>query len=326
MSLPDPAEVKISIGRSRRPREIQIVCEGVRASFAPAALEPNADSGQRFAGQIAITQIAAFHRAGKHEKWWRNHLYLVYHAMVARRQPPKAPAGLVPAVLHDEGALQQALAELQALDPAIIAPIVENCGMPPLRRREASFEGLVSIIISQQVSTASADAIFARTRARFEPFEPAALIAATDLDLRQCGLSTTKVKTLRALAQAIAAGLDLSALALISAADAHASLIAIKGIGPWTADIFLMFCVGHTDIWPAGDLALQEAVKLALALDTRPAAQELVVIAERWRPYRAVAARLLWAYYRLAKEEARGKPRASLDLSAKTGNLRRSML
>jgi DNA-3-methyladenine glycosylase II len=247
--------------------------------------------------------------------------------MVSRRQSPKPRgAGLAPAVLLDEGALQQALAELQALDPALITPIVENCGMPPLRRREASFEGLVSIIISQQVSTASADAIFARTRARFEPFEPAALIAATDVDLRQCGLSTTKIKTLRALAQAISAGLDLSALSLMSAADAHASLVAIKGIGPWTADIFLMFCTGHADIWPAGDLALQEAVKLALALDIRPAAQELVAIAERWRPYRAVAARLLWAYYRLAKEDARGKPRESLDLSAKTGNVRRTTL
>jgi DNA-3-methyladenine glycosylase II len=225
--------------------------------------------------------------------------------MVSRRKhsPAKRPTPI--GIIDGEAALQHALAELQARDPVVITALLESCGVPPLRRREAGFEGLASIIIAQQVSTASANAIFARTRARFDPFDPAALLSATDADLRSCGLSAAKIGTLRAVAEAIAAGLDLSALAAASAADAHARLVAIKGIGPWTADIFLLSCLGHADAWPVGDLALQEAIKLALALDARPTANELMAIGERWRPYRAVAARLLWAHYRIAKETAR---------------------
>jgi DNA-3-methyladenine glycosylase II len=132
------------------------------------------------------------------------------------------------------------------------------------------------------------------------------LTTVSDLDLRNCGLSAAKVDTLRAVAAAIAGGLDLAALAISPATDAHECLIAIKGIGPWTADTYLLFC-GHPDVWPAADVALQEAVKIALALKTRPSAKELVAIAERWRPYRAIAARLFWAYYRMAKKELQAK-------------------
>ena len=130
---------------------------------------------------------------------------------------------------------------------------------------------------------------------------------ASDETLRACGLSTPKMKTLRAIADAMADGaLNLSALAETTAEEAHATLCAIHGIGPWTADIFLLFCLGHPDAWPAGDLALQEAARIALGLRNRPDAKRLEKIGQRWRPYRGVAARLLWAYYRVMKEGRAG--------------------
>ena len=112
------------------------------------------------------------------------------------------------------------------------------------------------------------------------------------------------MNALKALAEATANGLDLSALAALDAAAAHDALVAVKGVGPWTADLFLLFCLGHPDAFPAGDLALQEAARLALGLKQRPDARKLEQIAERWRPLRGVAARLLWAYYRGVKQRA----------------------
>ncbi len=175
-------------------------------------------------------------------------------------------------------------------------------GRPPLRRREPGFAGLAAIIVSQQVSTASASAIFGRLEARIVPLEAAQLAEATEHDLRACGLSTPKIRALRAAAAAIVEGaLDLAGLAALDAEDAHKALVTVKGVGPWTADIFLLFCLGHPDAFPAGDLALQEAAKLALNLKRRPDAARLERIAERWRPLRGVAARMLWAYYRGVK-------------------------
>ena len=98
-----------------------------------------------------------------------------------------------------------------------------------------------------------------------------------------------------------AGALDLAALADSSADEAHRALTALHGIGPWTADIYLLFCLGHPDAWPAGDLALQEAARLAFALRTRPTSREMGPLAEPWRPWRGVAARLLWSYYRAIK-------------------------
>jgi DNA-3-methyladenine glycosylase II len=95
--------------------------------------------------------------------------------------------------------------------------------------------------------------------------------------------------------------LALASLADIEADAAHAALTAVHGIGPWTADIYLLACLGHADAWPAGDLALQEAARLAFALPARPSAKEMVALAEIWRPHRAVAARVLWTYYRAVK-------------------------
>jgi DNA-3-methyladenine glycosylase II len=142
-------------------------------------------------------------------------------------------------------------------------------------------------------------------KAASSPSRPRPTSAAPDADLRAAGLSRAKIATLRGVAEALLSGtLDLQALAEAPDDVVHAELTALKGIGPWTADIYLMFCLGRADAWSPGDLALQLAVKDALQLDGRPRATEMVEIAEVWRPWRGVAARMLWAYYALRKAGA----------------------
>jgi DNA-3-methyladenine glycosylase II len=153
-------------------------------------------------------------------------------------------------------------------------------------------------VISQQVSTASAAAIHARVERRFPGLNGDHLLAADDETLRECGLSTPKMKTLRAIAAAARSGaVDFDSVATLEADAARSVLTAIHGVGPWTADIYLLFCLGHPDAWPAGDLALQEAARMALGLRSRPDPRKLEKIGERWRPARGVAARVLWAWY-----------------------------
>ena len=217
--------------------------------------------------------------------------------VAARRYHPGPP-------IANEAALAAALVGLQALDPETVGAMLAVGGPPPLRWREPGFAGLVAIIVSQQVSVASANAMVARLQAAFSPLDAASVLAADETKLKACGLSQAKMNALKALAEATANGLDLAALAALEADAAHDALIAVKGIGPWTADLFLLFCLGHPDAFPAGDLALQEAARLALGLKQRPDARKLEAIAERWRPLRAVAARLLWAYYRGVKQRA----------------------
>ena len=219
-----------------------------------------------------------------------------------KKARPKAPEPSLryrpgPAI-DCEDALATAIAALTAQDPQTIAHLLEIGGHPPLRKRDAGLAGLAWIVISQQVSTASANAIHRRFIDRFPQPDAAAILAATDDELKSCGLSTPKIRTLRAVCEAIASGaLDFGGLPAMEAHEAHAALVAIKGIGPWTADIFLLFSLGHPDAWPVGDLALQEAAKIALGLKTRPDAAKLEKLGERWRPWRGAAARLLWAYY-----------------------------
>ena len=214
--------------------------------------------------------------------------------------------GLAPPI-DSEAALEAGIAKLRALDPEIVSHMLEIGGPPPLRRREAGYEGLAAIVVSQQVSTASATAIFARLRAAVTPFEPAMMLAMDDDALRGCGLSIQKIRALRSIAEAILSDvLPLKTLARMPAEEAVRKLVAVKGIGPWTADIFLLFCLGHADAWPAGDLALQEAARIALKLNSRPTTTQLQEIGERWRPHRGVAARLLWSYYRAAKANREG--------------------
>jgi DNA-3-methyladenine glycosylase II len=208
-------------------------------------------------------------------------------------------------IIDSDDVLAAHLDALIAQDP-LIGRLVAAGAKPPLRRRTAGFAGLVAIIIAQQLSTASADAIGKRLNARFPGLAPADIAAADETELRAAGLSAGKIKTLKALAGAITAGdLVLEDLHRLPAEEAERALVAVHGIGRWTAEVYLLFCTGHPDILPAGDLALQEAARLALGAewphDRRPTDKELRALGERWRPWRGTAARVLWAYYRIAK-------------------------
>ncbi len=197
--------------------------------------------------------------------------------------------------------IQSGLEALTRLDPRL-QEIAETAGPIPLRRRAADFEGLAQIVTGQQVSVASAAAIFARLQALISPLTAENLARFTDEDLAGVGLSRPKIRTLRALTEACEAGLNLAHLAEAPAEQAHRALCEIKGIGRWTADIFLLFCAGHPDVFPSGDLALQVAVQDSLGLVERPAPKHLDIIAEAWAPHRAVAARLFWAWYKVKKQ------------------------
>jgi DNA-3-methyladenine glycosylase II len=204
--------------------------------------------------------------------------------------------------IETEADVAAGLDALLAADPRLHA-LAAIAGAVPLRRRPGGFEGLARIVVSQQLSTASAAAIWGRLAAAFDPFTPQALIRARADRLARLGLSAPKIRALKEIAKAIVGGaLDCDGLADLPADAAHRTLCAVYGIGPWTADIYLLFCLGHADAWPAGDLALQEAARLGLALPARPDARECAQLAEPWRPWRGVAARLLWAYYRVVKQ------------------------
>ena len=206
------------------------------------------------------------------------------------------------AFIHTETELQTAMAALVAQDPRL-ARLLAKTGMPALRRREAGFAGLAAIVCGQQLSTASATAIRNRLFSAFDPFHHDAIRLARAPKLMRLGLSRPKIKSLKAIAGAVAKGaIDLDAVALMETDKAHAALTALHGIGPWTADVYLLLCLGNADAWPAGDLALQEAARLAFGLRKRPDAKAMVKLAEGWRPWRGVAAHLLWAYYRVAKQ------------------------
>jgi DNA-3-methyladenine glycosylase II len=207
----------------------------------------------------------------------------------------------MPSYIHTESELDTALAALQLADPRF-AGLLARAGRPPLRRRPDGFAGLAATVVSQQLSTASAGAIWGRLAAAFDPFEPASITRARSTRLARLGLSAPKIRALKEIARAVTRGkLALAALGELAAEDAHAALTAVHGIGPWTADIYLLSCLGHADAWPAGDLALQEAARLAFGLRARPTAKDMVPLAESWRPWRAVAARVLWTYYRACK-------------------------
>ena len=205
-------------------------------------------------------------------------------------------------VLHTDADLDAALARLIAADPRL-KPVLVMAGSPVLRRRTAGFPGLCAIVVSQQLSTASAGAIWGRFAAAFDPLHHDTLRRARADKLARVGLSKPKIRTLKKLGAAIACGaIDLESVGRMDADAAHAALTALHGIGPWTADIYLLFCLGHADAWPAGDLALQEAARMAFALRKRPDAKQMAKLAKSWRPWRGVAAHLLWHYYRAVKQ------------------------
>lgn len=197
--------------------------------------------------------------------------------------------------------ITQGLDALCALDPRL-APVREKAGEVPLRLSVPGFSSLASIIVSQQVSKASADAIFGRLTKLLDPLTAEALLAAEEAVFREAGLSRPKQRTLLAIARAAAEeGLDLEGLCALEAEEAMARMTAIHGVGPWTAEVYLLFAAGHPDIFPARDVALQSAVGHALGIEPRPGEKRLIEIAESWAPWRGVAARLFWAYYRETK-------------------------
>jgi DNA-3-methyladenine glycosylase II len=203
--------------------------------------------------------------------------------------------------------IERGLDALGVLDPRLLA-VRAMVGEVPLRLSEPGFRSLASIVVSQQVSRASADAIFGRLVKIVDPLTPQAILAADDAVFRQAGLSRPKQRGLLAVAQAVADGLDLYHLCRLDADEAMKLLLAVPGIGPWTAQVYLLFAAGHPDIFPARDVALQTAVGHALGIAPRPPEKALIAIAESWSPWRGVAARLFWAYYRQLKGREAAPP------------------
>ena len=207
-------------------------------------------------------------------------------------------------VMASQADLERGIHLLVNADPRL-RPVLKVTGMPELRRREPGFTGLAAIVVGQQLSTASAAAIWGRLTVAFRPLTPDAVVAASEDALLHLGLSRAKIRTLKVIAGEIVAGrLELAAMATMEADAAHAVLTGLHGIGPWTADVYLLFCLGNADAWPAGDLAVQEGVRLGLGLDRRPGPKEMGILAELWRPYRGAAAHLWWAYYRCVRQRA----------------------
>ncbi|MBM9593060.1 DNA-3-methyladenine glycosylase family protein [Roseitranquillus sediminis] len=200
-------------------------------------------------------------------------------------------------IIETPACVAEGAAWLAAAEPRF-ARALERTGPLPLRRRQDGFRPLLSAIVSQQVSVAAADAIWARLEtARLTG--PRAIVVASDEELRACGLSRQKIRYARALAQA---RLPYRSLRDASDEEVVAALVEVPGIGRWTAEIYAMFSLGRADVFAPADLALQEAARLLFELEARPTERELREMAAPWSPWRAVAARLLWAYYRVAKE------------------------
>ena len=195
-----------------------------------------------------------------------------------------------------ERSLRQATRTLATSDPALAAS-VGRFGPPPMWAREPSFATLVHLILEQQVSLASALAAFERLRIATGDLTPATLLTLGDRTLREIGFSRQKAGYARDLAVALIDGFDLTALEHVSDDEVRRSLIGLRGIGRWTSDVYLTMCLLRPDVWPHGDQALATGAMELLALRERPTFDELEALAERWHPYRAVAARIIWHHY-----------------------------
>ncbi len=196
-----------------------------------------------------------------------------------------------------------ALAELAARDPDLGRAILA-VGPLPDRARPPGFPTLLRIICDQQLSTLAAAAIWARLEAALGTVTADRIVREPEDALRALGLSRPKVRYARLLAEAVAGGrLDLAAVERLPDAEAMAALTAVTGIGRWTAEIYLLFALGRPDIWPAGDLALQESLRRLKRLGARPGPATMDALARTWRPYRGTAARVLWAWYRVSRQD-----------------------
>ena len=204
--------------------------------------------------------------------------------------------------LKSQSDLDDAVTRLVKSDSRLI-PILGAAGMPTLRRRDPGFAGIAAIVCGQQLSVASAAAIWGRVSVAYDPFHHDTINRARADRLGRLGLSAAKIKTLKHIAKELSAErLNLDVLAEEDADAAHNTLTALPGIGPWTADVYLLFCLGHGDAWPAGDIAIQEAMRVGLGLKERPSVKQMAPLAEPWRPLRGAAAHLWWSYYHVLKK------------------------
>jgi DNA-3-methyladenine glycosylase II len=208
-----------------------------------------------------------------------------------------------------EASLATAVDALAARDPGL-GIVVARFGRPPLWHREPGFPTLVHLVLEQQVSLASAQAAFDRLVAAADPLTPNAFLRLDDGELLAIGFSRQKARYARALATALEAGdLDLDALPGLDDAAVDATLTDLPGIGPWTATIYRLMVLCRPDAWPIHDIALAQAIAEIRGLDRRPAADEMLALAEGWRPWRAVAARILWHHYLSVRDERRAARR-----------------
>jgi DNA-3-methyladenine glycosylase II len=210
--------------------------------------------------------------------------------------------------LDSPDTLSRHLHALLRRDPRL-KPIAKRAGAFDIRKTDAGFAGLAKVICGQQLSVQSAHAIWSRFERIEGALDPHRYLRLEEPLVRASGFSAGKFRTVRAIAEAIVAGdLDLNAIESMPSAEATAELVRHKGIGPWTAEIYLMFCAGHPDIFPSGDLALQKAVGHALGMDLSPSAKELIAVAEVWAPHRHTAALLFWRYYAAVLRSQSGVP------------------
>jgi len=197
----------------------------------------------------------------------------------------------------DDSNLSAAVAHLCAIEPKF-ASVVARHGEPPLWARKPGFPTLVHIILEQQVSLASAKACFDKLNARLPSLTPREFLKLGDEELLDLGYSRQKTRYTRILAQEVENGsLDLSGFSELPDEKVFKRLVSLKGIGPWTANIYLLMALGRPDIWPAGDLALVVALEKLFNLDYRPGEKLFNEYAKKWQPFRSVAARILWHHY-----------------------------
>jgi len=207
------------------------------------------------------------------------------------------PTDYIGRIIKTDDCVAEGAAFLAKLDPRFKSALKQT-GPLPLRLRKDGFAALLDAIVSQQVSVAAADAIWGRLKAAGLT-GPRKIKAASDDALRQCGLSRQKIRYARELA---ASGIRFPSLRDRTTDEVIETLIVVPGIGRWTAEIYAMFSLGRADVFAPGDLALQEAARVLFDLDARPTEKELRMMSEDWAPWRGVAARLLWAYYHVAKD------------------------
>jgi len=219
---------------------------------------------------------------------------IVYHRYTEHHRDSQRAAPVKSNRLTDD--TLAAAAEMLAARDRHLASIYRIHGPPPMWARRPGFPTLLRIILEQQVSLISARAMFARLKANIDPFTPEAFIGSGEAFLRSLGVTRQKAHYCVQVAHAFTNG-QLDKIVRMNDEDAHATLLSIKGVGPWTANIYLLMALRRPDIWPDGDVALATAAGKLRKVEPRPSFAKLAEIAEGWRPYRSVAARMLWQYY-----------------------------